>query len=300
MISIAMATYNGEKYLQEQIDSILRQTLKPTEIVICDDCSTDNTWDILQRYAKRDARFKIYRNETNLGFVKNFEKAISACQGDYIALSDQDDIWTNDHIELLFDGLGYKIMSCGNALLVNESGQSLGVTYKEMELLDYLPEDDFLKLKSIFFFRSPFQGASMLFKKELVDFALPFINETIYHDRWLAIVACMTGGINYIDKVILSYRRTNNNVTEPIKKRSRIKYFMHGWLNGRVEEIDQILEMSNANISEFQKEELRKWRFLMTHNQKIRKPITIAYLLKNYRVIYSINKINKEGITSLL
>ena len=82
LVSVAMATYNGERFIKEQIDSILRQTIQSIEIVICDDCSTDNTWEILQEYAKYDLRFKIYRNDTNLGFCKNFEKAISLCHGD--------------------------------------------------------------------------------------------------------------------------------------------------------------------------------------------------------------------------
>ena len=71
-----MATYNGEKYLREQIDSILSQTIRDFELIVCDDCSTDNTWDILQKYQSQDKRIKCYRNEENLGFKKNFEKAI--------------------------------------------------------------------------------------------------------------------------------------------------------------------------------------------------------------------------------
>ena len=88
MISVAMATYNGERYLPVQLDSILNQTIQDFEIVICDDCSRDNTRKILEDYAKLDSRIKVYLNETNLGFKKNFEKAISLCSGDYVALSD--------------------------------------------------------------------------------------------------------------------------------------------------------------------------------------------------------------------
>lgn len=76
MISIAMATYNGEKYLREQIDSILNQTIQDFELIVCDDCSTDTTWNILLDYQSQDKRIKCYRNEENLGFKKNFEKAI--------------------------------------------------------------------------------------------------------------------------------------------------------------------------------------------------------------------------------
>ena len=99
-ISVAICTFNGEKFLQEQINSILEQTLKVDEIVICDDCSTDNTWDILKDYKTNNpSLFQIHRNEINLKSNKNFEKAIGLCTGCYIFLSDQDDIWKNDKVE---------------------------------------------------------------------------------------------------------------------------------------------------------------------------------------------------------
>lgn len=286
-ISVAMATYNGERFIKEQIDSILRQTVKPTEIVVCDDCSTDNTWDILQQYANRDFRIHVYRNDQNLGFIKNFEKAISLCSGEYIALSDQDDIWMDNHIELLLNGIGDKVLCCGNALLVDENGKSLDLSYKEMELLDSLPDDDFQKLKSMLFFRSPYQGASMLFKRELTKCALPFPQGVSYHDRWLAMVACVSGGISYLDSIVLYYRRTNDNVTEYKKNRSRIKYCLHGWMNGGVDDIDQLLGSPNVTVTDLQKKELLKWRFIMANNTKLHKPITISFLLKNYKIIYN-------------
>ena len=93
MISIAMATFNGEKYLREQIDSILAQTHQNFELVICDDCSTDGTAGILREYETQDSRIRVYVNERNIGFKKKFERAISLCKGEYIALSDQDDVW---------------------------------------------------------------------------------------------------------------------------------------------------------------------------------------------------------------
>lgn len=282
-----MATYNGEKYLHEQIDSILRQTVKPTEIVICDDCSTDNTWDILQQYASMDSRFHIYRNDQNLGFGGNFEKAISLCHGDYIALSDQDDIWVDNHIELLYNGLGNKMMSCGNALLVDENGNSLGTTWKEMEQLDYIPDDDFLKLKSIILFRNPFQGASMLFRKELIMYALPFPQGTLFHDRWFAMVAAATGGINYINEILLNYRRTQQNVTVDRIKRNRIKTVTHGWAPRSTDDVDNLMERTKLLMSPSQIKEIHRWRYYIKNNTLWRKPITILFLLKDYKNIYS-------------
>ena len=97
LVSIAMATYNGEKYLKEQLDSIYAQTYKDIEVIVCDDCSSDKTVEILDEY-KEKYGLKYYINEKNLGFKKNFEKAISLCSGDFIALADQDDIWIENKI----------------------------------------------------------------------------------------------------------------------------------------------------------------------------------------------------------
>lgn len=95
-----MATYNGEKYLREQIDSIFNQTVQDFELIVCDDCSTDTTWNILLDYQVQDKRIKCYRDEENLGFKKNFEKAIGLCTGEYIALSDQDDVWIGANVTI--------------------------------------------------------------------------------------------------------------------------------------------------------------------------------------------------------
>ena len=175
MISIAMATYNGAKYIKEQIDSILNQTIQDIEIVICDDCSQDSTFDILKDYQTNDSRIRVYKNEDNLGFKKNFEKAISLCHGEYIALSDQDDIWMPNHLELLRKEIGSKVLVCGNADLINEEGESLGMTLKTQESLDKIPDNDLKKLMSIIIFRNPYQGASMLFKKQALIHAFPFL-----------------------------------------------------------------------------------------------------------------------------
>lgn len=96
MISVAMCTFNGEKYIKEQIESIINQSLVPDEIVICDDCSKDNTINIIKEtLANWSGKANLIINEDNLGYRKNFEKAISLCNGDIIFLSDQDDVWDN-------------------------------------------------------------------------------------------------------------------------------------------------------------------------------------------------------------
>lgn len=115
LVSIVMATYNGERYLKEQLDSILNQSVQNFELIICDDCSTDRTLDILNEYSERDKRISIFPNNINIGVKRNFERGISLSNCDLIAFSDQDDIWRHDHIELLMNTIGDKMMACGNS-----------------------------------------------------------------------------------------------------------------------------------------------------------------------------------------
>ena len=105
LISVALCTYNGEKFLREQIDSILAQTYKNLEIVIVDDCSTDKTTNIINAYAEKDKRIKLFQNASNLGFNKNFERALGLTSGEYIAISDQDDIWLPQKLQSLLDNI---------------------------------------------------------------------------------------------------------------------------------------------------------------------------------------------------
>ena len=103
LVSIAMTTYNGAQFLEEQINSILQQTYSNIELIVVDDCSTDNTYELLKSFLSKDKRIHIFKNKNNIGFVKNFCKAISLCSGDFIALSDQDDIWENNKVSKVVD-----------------------------------------------------------------------------------------------------------------------------------------------------------------------------------------------------
>ena len=93
LVSVVMCTYNGSRFVAEQIDSICRQTFPQLQIIIVDDASSDNTYEIVKQYADKDERIQSYRNDTNLGFNLNFNKACKLATGDFIAIADQDDIW---------------------------------------------------------------------------------------------------------------------------------------------------------------------------------------------------------------
>lgn len=167
-----MATYNGQKYIREQVDSILAQSFTDWELVVCDDCSTDKTVEILNEYAQKDSRIKVYKNEQNLGFKKNFEKAMNLCSCEYIALSDQDDVWTENHLQILLDNMGTKDLISGNAKLVDSELNDLGTDLFSTQKYEIIPDNK----EDWFFFLmhgNIFQGAAMLFKKNLLNKALP-------------------------------------------------------------------------------------------------------------------------------
>lgn len=307
MISIAMATYNGEKYLREQIDSIFNQTIQDFELIVCDDCSTDTTWNILLDYQSQDKRIKCYRNEENLGFKKNFEKAIRLCTGDYIALSDQDDIWLPEHLEKLVNLIGEADIGCGNAELINGDGIRTDVLLSENGHLEKL-YDNALMLYRILCFYSPFQGASMLIKRNfLLEKALPVPERVLYHDAWFATCACLFHGIQYTYDVITLYRQHGTNASGQKKQwnvlhavaRSCVSFFKKTpYKTDRFAYIEQIkkrfyLSQLQEKIVEESYLYLQLNRGDLSFKEKLQ---CLAWYWKHYRYIFT-SKTNKYRLS---
>jgi len=198
LVSIAMATYNGENYLKEQLDSIFNQSYKNIEIIVCDDCSSDKTVAILAEYKKKYG-LKYYINKNNLGFKRNFEKAISLCSGDFIALADQDDIWIENKIEVLVKEIGENSLIHSACSLIDENS-------KEISSL-WIKQDDFKYSFAKFIFGNTVTGCTVLFKKELLKDFSPIPSGEKYHDCWLALLATKMNGIVYCDKPLVKYRQ---------------------------------------------------------------------------------------------
>lgn len=209
-----MTTYNGAKFVAQQLDSIIDQTIKDFELIICDDCSTDNTLDIISKYASDDSRIKIIRNQNNLGFKKNFEQALRFCTGDFIALCDQDDIWEENHLELLISNIGNNYVIAGNNQLVDADMKSLSSDFFSSHLfsLEKYPDNSDI-LKKILLSGNCFQGASMLLKRDFLKFYLPLPEDIPYHDSWLAALACSFNKFTCINTIITKYRQHDNQVT---------------------------------------------------------------------------------------
>ncbi len=210
LVSVVMATYNGERFIGAQLESILTQTYAHLEIIIVDDGSTDRSYTLLEEYAQKDQRIKLFRNEKNLGYVKNFEKGLSLATGDYIAPSDQDDVWLPEKIEVLINGIGNATIAYCDSSLINENGILIGKKLSDIKrLVDFNDCLNFLVGNSA-------PGHAMLIKKELVRNSIP-LAPMIPHDHWLGFVATLYQGIKFIDQPLVYYRQHNSSVFGAVK-----------------------------------------------------------------------------------
>lgn len=214
MISVVMCTYNGEKYIIRQLESICNQNLKPNEIIICDDCSADNTVVLIKKYIEEFTDYTIqinlYENVKNVGVVKNFEQAITYCSGEIVFLSDQDDIWLPNKIESIC-----KYMECkGNcnvvftdALLIDSNGNEIGCSL--WQSLGFSGKDNYSI--SDFTGKRFVTGATIAAKRNFLKDIMPF-PECWIHDSWIAICAAIDGSIFSISEMYIQYRLHGNNV----------------------------------------------------------------------------------------
>ena len=206
LISIVLCTYNGERHLKYQLDSLVAQTYKNIEIVIVDDCSDDNTRSILSDYLSRYAHINLFFNLENLGFNKNFEKAITLAKGEFISICDQDDIWDLDKIEELMANIGDKGMIFSNSRLIDEDGLSMN------RLLLAAPNFNLLDYKSILI-NNFVAGHTILAKTIFIKKTLPFPDYG-YYDWWIGFLAIYHQEIVFLDKCLTSYRIHSNSVIQ--------------------------------------------------------------------------------------
>lgn len=206
-ISVCMATYNGEKYIREQIESILCQLTEEDELIVADDGSTDQTLAIIQAFQQEGAPIHVLQNQ-RVGVIKNFESALNAAQNDYLFLSDQDDVWFPEKKEKMLaafarDQQALLIMS--DLVVVDEQRTVLAPSYQELR-----------KCRTGFFhniLRNSYIGCGLAFKRELLEKALPFPATIPMHDMWLGILADWTKQARLLPEPYVCYRRHNSNVS---------------------------------------------------------------------------------------
>ncbi len=218
-ISAALCTYNGARFIREQVRSMCLQTHPPVEIVLSDDGSTDDCVAVARDawkacHAERpglDIRMQVLQNERALGVTRNFQQAVAACRAPLIALSDQDDIWDADRLAVmsrLFSARDELLLLHSDARLIDEDGRALGrslfgalgVRASELSAVHDGHAFDVLLRRNLA------TGATIVFRRELLQRALPFPDEWL-HDEWLAVIASIAGGVDVIEQATIGYRQ---------------------------------------------------------------------------------------------
>lgn len=213
-VSIVMCTYNGSAVIDEQIESILNQKYNNFDLTIIDDQSTDNTFEKLKNWQAKSPQIRLFQNEENLGFNKNFEKAISLAEGEFIAISDQDDIWMPDKISLQLEAFSSPDVLVTHGMSVLLEGGEL--QYKKRKLHHHYSGSDPKK----FFLFNPVQGHDMMFRSSLKQYVLP-VPKNIIYDWWIAVNAAAMGKIVSVPKILVHQRihDTNSFFGNPVVKR---------------------------------------------------------------------------------
>lgn len=212
LISVALCTYNGERFLREQLDSVLAQDYPSLEVVVVDDASTDGTRALLDAYAARDPRIRVTTNPTNLGFRRNFEVALGRCRGELIAPCDQDDVWLPGKLRLLQAALGAADAVYCDSELVDDLGRPLGIRMSDRFCMRTIVDP------VVLLFGNCISGHALLLRRSLLDRALP-VPAGVYHDWWLGLTAAASTPVPYVPEPLVRYRQHASNVTDVLHRR---------------------------------------------------------------------------------
>lgn len=202
-----MATYNGERFVEVQLRSILEQLGRDDEIVIIDDASADRTRERIA--ALSDARIRLHANDRNEGVLRSFERALRMTTGDFVFLADQDDVWLPGKRARLSEAL--------------ESEAAIAMALSDAQVIDAdgsVVAPSFMALRGGFraglaptLIKNRYLGCAMAFKRQLLDVALPIPPDVPMHDMWLGAVSALVGRTVYVDRPLMQYRRHSANVS---------------------------------------------------------------------------------------
>lgn len=225
MVSVCMASRNGEKFIKQQIESILSQLDKNDELIISDDNSSDNTISIIETIG--DSRIKLVKHEPakkkhkyGVGFyyaTANFENALKFAKGDIVFLSDHDDIWEDNKVRICSDELKKYDFVMSNFSLIDENGVETNPKY-----LNFNPIAGGL-IKTAYI--SKMQGCTMAFKRCVLEKSMPFPKNLMLHDAWIGLIAKKHFSVKYIDLSLIKYRRTGTNVSTSAGKSNNPIWF---------------------------------------------------------------------------
>lgn len=207
MISVCIATYNGEKFIKEQLDSILSQLGSDDEVIISDDGSVDDTIAIIESY--QDVRIVLYRNSFK-NLILNFEFTLKHASGDFIFLSDQDDIWLPNKIQIIKDKLMIYDVVVSNCLVVDKDLKVLNPSFFSLNKSEKGLIQNVL--------RNSYLGCCMAFKRNILHLALPFPSKIPMHDVWLGLVSELFFKSYFLEEPLIMFRRHGGNESPTSEK----------------------------------------------------------------------------------
>ena len=213
-IDILLPTYNGEKYLKEQIDSILNQTYKNIRLIISDDCSKDSTPKILEEYREKDERIELYLQKENIGVVKGIEFLLKKVKSNYYMLADQDDVWLPMKVEKSIETLKKENADLvfGDLEVVDQDLKTMYPSFGDFMLLNR-KINKYINSYKVNYLYNCVTGCTVLSKKEFIEKILPIPTESKYliHDHWIGLVVALNGKLAYMPEKYIKYRQHGNN-----------------------------------------------------------------------------------------
>lgn len=286
-ISVALITFNGSKFIKEQIDSILNQNEAVDEIIIFDDQSTDNTWNLLVEFQRKYSnKIYLFQNEKNIGYYANIQQAIKRCTNEIICLADQDDIWLPDKIATLkqyFNDHSDVAGICTNGFIVDEYSEIMSKydLWERMSFPFNLVSKSNLFKEYIYTVENAATGATIAFKKSALDLDKPFPTiPLLIHDRWIVMKLFEASKVAFLNKKLIKYRIHNQQS-----------------IGGIEENIEKFIEYNkDILLDNFTFNSFKDVRFIL---HKIENNIKIIIGIKHaepYNIEYDLflNKLNKK------
>ena len=276
LISIVLCCYNGKQFIKQQMDSLLDQTYPNIEIIISDDASADGTVQILEEF-RSEQRIQLFFHPANLGSSRNFEFAVGKTHGDFIAFSDQDDIWLPSKVEKLYSAIGDSYLVYCDSELVTESGDKLNKKMSDLKRMYAGSETAGFILFNVVW------GHAVMIRRALLQFILP-IPPGIPHDIWIAFKAATITGIKYLDMLLTLYRQHESTATKTVAVRAKSRSMSERYADFKkqLHWIEVIYNHERASRKDFynrlfilyQRRQYEKWVwqlffFLMNHRKKI-------------------------------
>ena len=303
-IDILLPTYNGEKYLREQLDSILNQNYQDIRLVISDDCSNDNTVKILKEYEKKDSRIELYIQSQNLGVVKNIEFLLKKVKNAYYMLADQDDVWLKEKIEESIKKLKQENADLvfGDLEVVDENLKTIYSSFGNFMLLNRKIKK-YINSNRINYLYNCVTGCTILAKKETIEKIVPLPNNSKYliHDHWIGLIASINGKIAYMPEKYIKYRQhgTNQVGTEKIShKFSELDQVRELFINVKLGVFGTYVENNNVFPKELQKLNLEAYEYFKMIEKKknlnfkcwktfyqLYKTETVSYYILNFLIM---------------